>query len=83
MIGYEQLAQELILWVRDTITSVGSNGVVFGMSGGVDSSVVSVICKKACVNNVLGLIMPCHSDDIDKKHAELVANKFNIPVNFF
>jgi NAD+ synthase len=50
------------------------------MSGGMDSSVAAVLCKRAFPEATLGVIMPCHSCDIDREHAELVADKFNIPV---
>jgi NAD+ synthase len=75
----EELAQRLVSWIKETVTTSGGKGVVFGISGGVDSSVVAVLCKKAFPESCLGVIIPCHSDNIDKEHAELVADKFNIP----
>jgi NAD+ synthase len=76
----EELAQKLVLWVRETVAQAGGKGVVVGMSGGVDSSVVVVLCKRAFPEATLGVIMPCHSSRTDREHAELVAAKFNIPV---
>jgi NAD+ synthase len=76
----EKLAQELVSWIKGEVSSAGANGVVFGMSGGVDSSVISVLCGRALSGSCLGIIMPCNSDNIDRKHAELVAAKFNLPV---
>lgn len=74
------LVQKLVSWIRDVVLETGSKGVVLGMSGGVDSSVAAVLCKHAFPETTLGVIMPCHSDNIDKEHAELVAAKFHIPV---
>ncbi|MBM4433162.1 MAG: NAD(+) synthase, partial [Chloroflexi bacterium] len=50
-----------------------------GMSGGVDSSVVAVLCIRAFPKNTLGLILPCHSIPEDVEHARMVADKFSIP----
>jgi NAD+ synthase len=76
----QKLAQKLISWIGDTVTSAGGKGVVLGMSGGIDSSVAVVLCKRAFPEATLGVIMPCHSIDIDRVHAELVADKFHIPL---
>jgi NAD+ synthase len=76
----EELAQKLTSWIRETVLQVMGKGVVVGMSGGVDSSVVAVLCKSAFPEVTLGVIMPCHSSKIDRGHAELVASKFHIPV---
>jgi len=76
----EELAQKLTLWIRETVSQAGGKGLVVGMSGGVDSSVVVVLCKRAFPEATLGVIMPCHSSKIDREHAELVAAKFSIPV---
>lgn len=52
---------------------------MLGLSGGIDSAVVAALCSQALPKNTLGLIMPCHSNAKDKKHAEIVAKKFSIP----
>ena len=75
-----EVARRLTSWIRDTVLATGGKGVVLGMSGGVDSSVAAVLCKRAFAEAILGVIMPCHSSNIDKEHAELVAAKFHIPV---
>ncbi len=69
----------LTAWIEDNVLSAGCRGVVLGMSGGVDSSLLAVLCKKAFPTNTLGIIMPCHSADQDREHAELVARQFDIP----
>jgi NAD+ synthase len=52
---------------------------VFGLSGGLDSSVVAALCKRAFAEEILGVIMPCYSIPEDAEHARLVAGKFAIP----
>ncbi len=76
----EALAQKLTSWIKETVSQAGGKGVVVGMSGGVDSSVAAVLCKRAFSKAILGVIMPCHSSNIDREHAELVAARFHVPV---
>jgi NAD+ synthase len=75
-----ELAQKLTSWIRETVSAAGGKGVVVGMSGGLDSSVAAVLCQRAYPEATLGVIMPCHSDNIDREHAALVAARFHIPV---
>jgi NAD+ synthase len=73
------LAQKLTLWIKETILAAGGEGVVLGMSGGIDSAVAAVLSKRAFPETTLGVIMPCHSCNADREHAELVAARFHIP----
>ncbi len=69
-------------FIRDYIDRAGSDGLVLGMSGGLDSSVVAALCSRASSekNKVLGLCLPedenFNQENID--HAKQVANIFNI-----
>jgi NAD+ synthase len=75
----EERVRMLTAWIQDRVRAAGCRGVVFAMSGGVDSSLLGVLCKKAFPQNLLGMIMPCYSTEEDKDHAETVARKFEIP----
>jgi len=75
----EQIANKLISWVREKVSSAGCKGVVIGMSGGLDSSVLAVLCHRAFPKNMLGVLMPCYSIQEDIEHAQAVAAKFSIP----
>ena len=49
---------------------------VLGISGGKDSAVVAGLLVKALgKENVIGITLPCHSKESDKKDAIAVANK--------
>ena len=74
----EQLAGKLVLWIREKTLAAGCKGVVVGMSGGLDSSVVAVLCHRAFPKNVLGVVMPCYSSPEDEEHALAVASKSSI-----
>jgi NAD+ synthase len=65
-------------WIKEEVKRACAKGVVVGLSGGVDSSVVVVLCKLALKDRVLGIIMPCYSNPRDEEDAKLLALKFNI-----
>jgi NAD+ synthase len=67
-------------WIKEQVQEASCKGVVVGLSGGIDSAVVGALCKKAFPNNTLGVILPCMSNPEDRKHAELFAKKFKIPI---
>jgi NAD+ synthase len=65
-------------WIRMKVKEAGAQGAVIGLSGGIDSSVVAGLAKGALGDNVLGVILPCHSRGEDSEHAKMVAEKFGI-----
>ncbi|MDQ4045582.1 MAG: NAD+ synthase [Chloroflexota bacterium] len=73
------LADEIAGWIGEHIRGAGLSGAVLGLSGGIDSAVVSGLCARAVgPENVLGIIMPAHSLPLDAEHAELVAREWGI-----
>jgi NAD+ synthase len=74
-----ELAERLVSWIREKTLAAGGKGVVLGLSGGVDSSVLAVLCQRAFPKNTLAVLMPCYSNKEDMAHAKMVANKFSIP----
>lgn len=69
----------IVEWLRQRLGHSGARGFVFGLSGGIDSAVVARLCQSAAPGNVLGVLMPCHSDPRDEADAALVADHFKIP----
>ncbi len=57
----EKLTLKLVAWIQENVEAASCKGVVLGLSGGIDSAVVGVLCKKAFPYNTLGIMMPCHS----------------------
>ncbi|MFC1950061.1 NAD(+) synthase [Chloroflexota bacterium] len=74
-----QLAEKLVPWIRDKVLAAGCKGVVVGLSGGLDSSVLAVLCQRAFPQNTLGVLMPCYSCQEDGEHAKALVSKFSIP----
>ncbi len=69
---------ELVAWMRKIVIDAGSKGLVFGLSGGIDSAVIAGISKLAFPEKSLGIIMPTHSDPKDEADALLVARHTGI-----
>lgn len=69
-------------FIRNYVSRVSAEGIVLGMSGGLDSSVVAALCSRALRdrNKVLGLCMP-EAETYSTKNiqdAERVAKIFNL-----
>lgn len=74
----KELTQKLVAWIKKQVQTAGCKGVVLGLSGGIDSAVVAVLCKKALPQNTLGAMLPCHSNEADTADAQALAAKFDI-----
>jgi NAD+ synthase len=77
-VNVEQIADKSVSWIKEKTLAAGCKGVVIGMSGGLDSSVLAVLCQRAFPQNMLGVIMPCYNIPQDREHALSVATKFSI-----
>jgi NAD+ synthase len=75
-------AERISSWIRERVEEAGAEGIVLGMSGGIDSSVTAVLAKRGLGNGVLGVIMPCHSDPTGEEHARLMAAQFDIETEY-
>jgi NAD+ synthase len=73
-----KLSEEIAKWIKEQVRRANKTGVVLGLSGGIDSSCVAVLSKKALGSNVLGLILPCNSNPSDERSALKVAKNFAI-----
>lgn len=78
MSNIQKLCDDIIKWIKDKVEESGSKGLVFGLSGGIDSAVMAGLAKKAFPNDALGIIMPCHSNPEDEEHARIVASALNL-----
>lgn len=77
----QSLADTLSKWLKAQVTEARCDGIIFGLSGGIDSAVVGALCKKVFPDRCQGLIMPCHSDPRDREDALAVAKAFEIPAH--
>ncbi len=66
-------------WLCEQVKNAGAKGIVLGLSGGIDSSVLAALGRKALGREgVLGVIMPCHSIAEDESDARLLADALDI-----
>jgi NAD+ synthase len=77
----ESIKQRIVKFIQVRLSESGQKGLVFGLSGGLDSSTIAALCSKVTkLENLLALIMPHReSNPQDKEHALLVVEKFKIP----
>ena len=69
---------ELVEWLQLNVKKANAKGVIFGLSGGIDSAVMAGLAKKAFPESSLGVMMPCHSNPIDEEHARLVSESLDL-----
>jgi len=79
----EELEQRISLavgWLQERVKSARSQGLVVGVSGGVDSAVVAGLCKRAFPEQSVGVIMPSNSNPVDREDALLIAKTLSLKV---
>lgn len=66
-------------WIMEHISGASAKGAVLGISGGIDSAVLAgLLCRAVGPENVIGIIMPCHSLPIDEEYARLLVPAFGL-----
>lgn len=73
-----KLSDHLSSWIEAEVNGGGAGGVVFGLSGGIDSAVIAALAGRAFPRRALGVLLPCHSDPQDEEDGALVAQHFGI-----
>jgi len=72
-------SQKIIKWIEAQVKRAKAQGIVLGLSGGVDSALVAALAKKAVgKNRLLCLFLPCFSLANDRKDVLLLVRKFNL-----
>jgi len=82
--NFEEATKEILRFIKSTTEKANSEGVVVGLSGGVDSSLTATLCVKALGNaRVLGIIMPLEfTPKKDIKDASELAEQLGIKTEY-
>ncbi len=68
----ENMVNTIVKWLQQEVMDSHVEGLVVGLSGGLDSAVVSKLIKIACPNDSLAVIMPIKSNPADLEDAKKV-----------
>ncbi len=73
-----RVTQTIEQWLSDYLEQSGRRGFVLGLSGGLDSSVAAVLCRRV-TSYTLGLLLPCGDTPSDAaSDALLLAEQYDI-----
>ena len=76
---WQNIKDQMITFLKEEVTNTGLEKVVVGISGGLDSAIVAVLCKEVFGDNVHGVLMPSHySSNASAKDAIELCKKFDI-----
>lgn len=81
-LSYDEITQCIVDFIQRQVEMAGASGVVFGLSGGVDSAVTAYLCTQALGSNrCMALIMPNSefTPSSETRDGILVASKLLIP----
>lgn len=73
MLTIDEKIDRTVEWIRQTVTGAGCKGVVLGLSGGIDSTLVAFLIKRAFPEDAIGVILPCKSHNRDRDDATAAA----------
>ena len=74
----ERLVAHLVGWLQEEVEAAAAQGLVFGLSGGIDSAVVARLASRAFPTGHMALIMPIQSERRDVDDARLVVEEFGL-----
>lgn len=83
IIDSEKTKNQIIDFIKNKVNEANVDGIVIGLSGGIDSTVVAyLLCEAIGSKNVFGVIMPSETTPLeDTYHGEEIANLLNIDYN--
>lgn len=74
----QEKIDKIVKWLQDQANDAGLEGLLVGVSGGIDSAVVAHLIKRAFPDNSLGVILPCKSNPNDQEAAQKVIDSCGI-----
>ncbi|MFX1315023.1 MAG: NAD+ synthase [Promethearchaeota archaeon] len=78
-LDYKKVLSDIQFWIKDYVSFAKVDGVVIGISGGIDSAVTATLCVKSLKKEkVIGLGLPCSSIPQDLEDAKMFAESLGI-----
>ncbi|MGM0437102.1 MAG: NAD(+) synthase [Bacillota bacterium] len=75
----KNLSKEIQEWMKKEVEKRNADGALVGLSGGIDSSVVGALTKKAFGEDSLGVLLPAGGTITkDVEYAQKLADKFDL-----
>lgn len=74
----ETEVEHIIEWLQQQVEEANVNGLLVGVSGGLDSAVVANLIKRAFPDESLGIILPLKNSEADIQDAHDVVDKCDI-----
>lgn len=78
MKNYEKKIETIVNFIKKYLEESKAKGIVFGVSGGIDSALVGAIASKFFKDNHLALTMNINNSQKDVSDARLVISHFNL-----
>ncbi len=78
VVNMEKHVDYIVDWLKDYTKKAGKKGGVVGLSGGLDSSVVAYLIKKAFGDDALSVLLPIHNTVEAEKDALTVVENLKI-----
>lgn len=76
---YEKTIYDIQQWIKDYYISAKVDGIIVGVSGGIDSAVTSALCANAVgKDKIIGLGLPCLSIPQDLTDAKMITDTLEI-----
>lgn len=80
IIDCEATADLISNWIKNYAVKAGIKSLIVGLSGGVDSALVALLCQKTGIPT-LCVSMPCHSSSFAHNRAERFAQEYNLTLH--
>lgn len=79
MINWEKVKDSLIKFLKEEVDKTGFKKVILGLSGGLDSAIVAVLCKEAFKDDLKVILMPSQfSSQSSISHALELCKNFSL-----
>src|SRR5699024_12404606 len=72
------IINKTVEWLREHVKEAGMDGLLVGVSGGLDSAIVAYLIKQAFTEQSLGVILPIHTNPKDQEDDQKVVGESGI-----